>query len=220
MHNGDKFSERDIEGLCDVGYGNKMADIKKIGYKGIGFKSVFMHSQLVTVQSGEYCFKFEKAQWGNYWDSDWGIKDDSRKYSMPWQIIPIETTAPVDVNADGFNVITYIKTSKSSFLKEKIQKLFSSSSFLLFLRHTHINIDFIHNNQVIVNLCKHTYGDIVELLTNNSVDSKWLVYCNPEVKIDDDIREIIATDGITPIKQGLTSPFQRRTTECIKPSFH
>ena len=115
MHNGDKFSERDIEGLCDVGYGNKMADIKKIGYKGIGFKSVFMHSQLVTVQSGEYCFKFEKAQWGNYWDSDWGIKDDSRKYSMPWQIIPIETTAPVDVNADGFNVITYIKTSKSSF---------------------------------------------------------------------------------------------------------
>lgn len=200
MHNGDKFSERDIEGLCDVGYGNKMADIKKIGYKGIGFKSVFMHSQLVTVQSGEYCFKFEKAQWDNYWDSDWGTKDDSRKYSMPWQIIPIETTAPVDVDADGFNVITYIKTSKSSFLKEKIQKLFSSSSFLLFLRHTHINIDFIHNNQVLIDLCKHTNGDIVELLTNNSVDSKWLVYCNPEVKIDDDIREIIATDGITPIK--------------------
>lgn len=207
MHNGDKFSERDIEGLCDVGYGNKMADIKKIGYKGIGFKSVFMHSQLVTVQSGEYCFKFEKAQWDNYWDPNWGTKDDSRKYSMPWQIIPIETTAPVDVNADGFNVITYIKTSKSSFLKEKIQKLFSSSSFLLFLRHTHINIDFIYDNRLLVNLRKQAHNDVVELLTNDKLESEWLVYCNPEVKIDNEVRDAIATDGITPIKLQETKTF-------------
>ena len=44
MHNGNPFSERDLEGLCDIGNGNKMNDAKKIGYKGIGFKSVFMHS--------------------------------------------------------------------------------------------------------------------------------------------------------------------------------
>lgn len=200
MHNGDKFSERDIEGLCDVGYGNKMADVKKIGYKGIGFKSVFMHSQFVTVQSGEYCFKFEKSQWDNYWDPDWGAKDNSRKYSMPWQIIPIETTVPVDVAIDGFNVITYIKTGKSIFLREKIQKLFSSSSFLLFLRHTHINIDFIYKNKLLINIKKRTYNGVVELLTNGKLDSRWLVYCNPEVTIDDEIHDVIATDGITPIK--------------------
>lgn len=29
MHNGDAFSERDIEGLCDIGNGNKVKDIKK-----------------------------------------------------------------------------------------------------------------------------------------------------------------------------------------------
>ncbi len=29
MHNGDAFSKRDIEGLCDVGNGNKMNDVKK-----------------------------------------------------------------------------------------------------------------------------------------------------------------------------------------------
>lgn len=200
MHNGDKFSERDIEGLCDVGYGNKMADTKKIGYKGIGFKSVFMHSQLVTVQSGEYCFKFEKSQWDNYWDPNWGTKDSNRNHSMPWQIIPIETSAPIVVNTEGLNVITYIKTGKSYFLREKIQKLFSSSRFLLFLRHTHINIDFIYENKLLVNIKKRTCNDVVELLTNNKLDSRWLVYCNPEVKIDDEIRNIIATDGITPIK--------------------
>ena len=58
MHNGQAFSERDIEGLCDVGNGNKTKDIKKIGYKGIGFKSVFW-SSCVTVFSGGYCFKFD-----------------------------------------------------------------------------------------------------------------------------------------------------------------
>ena len=31
MHNGQAFSKRDIEGLCDVGNGNKTKDIKKIG---------------------------------------------------------------------------------------------------------------------------------------------------------------------------------------------
>ena len=51
MHNGTPFSERDLEGLCDIGNGNKTSDAKKIGYKGIGFKSVFMHSHRVTVLS-------------------------------------------------------------------------------------------------------------------------------------------------------------------------
>lgn len=200
MHNGDEFSERDIEGLCDVGYGNKMADVKKIGYKGIGFKSVFKHSNLVIVQSGEYCFKFEKEKWDNYWDSDWGPIDNNRIYSMPWQIIPIETDVPISVNSDGYNVITYISTKNPDFLKAKIQELFKSSGFLLFLRHTNITIDFIHNNKLVVNLKKNTRGDVVELLTNNKIDSKWLVYCNSEIKIDDKIRNTIATDGITPIK--------------------
>jgi HSP90 family molecular chaperone len=71
MHNGDAFSERDIEGLCDVGNGNKMKDVKKIGYKGIGFKSVFMRSTDVTVLSGDYCFKFDKTFWDGYWDEKW-----------------------------------------------------------------------------------------------------------------------------------------------------
>ena len=29
LHNGDAFTERDIEGLCDVGNGNKMKDVEK-----------------------------------------------------------------------------------------------------------------------------------------------------------------------------------------------
>lgn len=36
MHNGSAFSERDLEGLCDIGNGNKVTDAKKIGYKELG----------------------------------------------------------------------------------------------------------------------------------------------------------------------------------------
>lgn len=35
MHNGDAFSERDIEGLCDIGNGNKIDDIKKSDTKAL-----------------------------------------------------------------------------------------------------------------------------------------------------------------------------------------
>ena len=42
MHNGDAFTNEDIEGICFVGRkGEKVRNAKKIGYKGIGFKSVF-----------------------------------------------------------------------------------------------------------------------------------------------------------------------------------
>ena len=124
MHNGEAFTERDIEGLCDVGNGNKMKDVKKIGYKGIGFKSVFMRSNYVVVESGGYCFKFDKSHWNNYWDEHWnqeefGVKDDDKRYLMPWQIIPIETVAPIQIDTKGYNVVTYIKVGDSSNLENK-----------------------------------------------------------------------------------------------------
>ena len=45
-----------------------------------------MHSHLVTVQSGGYCFKFEKKEWEHYWDANWGEFDISRKYAMPGRL--------------------------------------------------------------------------------------------------------------------------------------
>lgn len=109
IHNGDAFSERDIEGLCDIGNGNKTDDAKKIGYKGIGFKSVFMRSTCVTVKTGDSCFKFDKSYWDGYWDKHWnpafGTKDEMKNYLMPWQIIPIKATSPTETNTGGYNVI-------------------------------------------------------------------------------------------------------------------
>ncbi len=204
MHNGEPFSERDIKGLCDIGNGNKTKDVKKIGYKGIGFKSVFMRSTCVTVDTGNYCFKFDKSHWDNYWEKNWkaeyGNKDSEKKYLMPWQIIPIETTPAIQVNKVGYNVVTYIQLHKSKNIAEKIEKLLASSQFLLFLKASNIRITFEQDNIAIRTIEKSTQNNKVSLFSNGQIENLWLIYSNGEVPVPDNVREEINADTSTPEK--------------------
>lgn len=205
MHNGDAFTDRDIEGLCDVGNGNKMKDVKKIGYKGIGFKSVFMRSNHVVVESGGYCFKFDKSHWDNYWDLHWnkdeyGIKDSDKRYLMPWQIIPIETDAPIQVDSEGYNVVTYIKIGDSSNLANKISTLLSNSQFLLFLKSKNIRMSFIVNGTIKYWIDKSENNGVVVLSANGVEESRWLIHTNESVVVPENLRESINADINTPDK--------------------
>ena len=205
MHNGDAFTERDIEGLCDVGNGNKMQDVEKIGYKGIGFKSVFMSSSYVVVESGGYCFKFDKSYWENYWDLNWnqeefGNKDEYKKYLMPWQIIPIEAQPPIQIESSGFNVVTYIKTNNTDVLIDKITKLLSNSQFLLFLRSKNIRMDFIIDGQTKSWINKSENNNQVILSANGIEESRWLIYTNNKVDVPQGLKESISADINTPDK--------------------
>lgn len=204
MHNGEAFSPRDIEGLCDIGNGNKTKDTKKIGYKGIGFKSVFMRSTCVTVKSGSYCFKFDKEHWEGYWDKHWkneyGEKDEEKVYLMPWQIIPIETSEPISVNTTQYNVVTYIQTANTASLESKIVKLLSNSQFLLFLRCRNIQMAFAAHDKILTNVSKMHSGNIVVLSSNGNEDSRWLTYINPEVAVPKELYKDIKADINTPQK--------------------
>jgi hypothetical protein len=205
LHNGEAFTERDIEGLCDVGNGNKMKDVKKIGYKGIGFKSVFMRSTNVTVQSGGYCFKFDKSYWDNYWnehwnDSEFGERDTEKKYLMPWQIIPIETTPPVLLNNSEFNVATFIKVNGTDSLEQKILKLLSSSQFLLFLMSKNIRMTFESKGETKCWIEKQERNKQVVLLTNGKEESRWLIHTNENVEVPPELKESINADINTPDK--------------------
>lgn len=204
MHNGQAFSKRDIEGLCDVGNGNKTKDIKKIGYKGIGFKSVFW-SNCVTVLSGGYCFKFDKEYWVDYWDKNWknsyGTKDPEKRYLMPWQIIPIETTPPdVGVDTSDYTVVTYIQLGKKKKIGDKIKRLMSNCQFLLFVNAKNIKMSFWEEGKLAYSLEKKTIDDQVELSQNGMEDSRWLIYSNDHVEVLPDIQEEMREDGYTPLK--------------------
>ena len=205
LHNGDAFTERDIEGLCDVGNGNKMKDVKKIGYKGIGFKSVFMRSTSVVVKSGGYCFKFDKEYWNNYWDKNWntkkfGIKDVEKEYKMPWQIIPIEANPPIEISLDGFEVATYIRIDNINNVESKIQKLLSSCQFLLFLKSKNIRIIFEVNGVIKSKLTKKQTKNIVTLSSKGHEESKWLIHKNENVEIPKSLKGLINADINTPDK--------------------
>lgn len=205
MHNGDPFTERDIEGLCDVGNGNKMQDVKKIGYKGIGFKSVFMRSNNVIVESGEYCFKFDKLYWEDYWERNWdtekyGEKDSDKKYQMPWQIIPIEAQPPKLIDTSGYNVVTYIKVGDVHTLNAKITKLLFNSQFLLFLKSKNIRMDFIVNGYTQSWISKSEKDNQITLSINGNEESRWLIYTNDRVDVPADLKESINSDINTPDK--------------------
>lgn len=54
MHSGDYFNVRNISGICGINEKEKTANIKTIGYKGIGFKTVFLNNHYVYIKTGDY----------------------------------------------------------------------------------------------------------------------------------------------------------------------
>jgi HSP90 family molecular chaperone len=84
-HNGLHFSEDDAKGISRIGSrdSNKDKDSQKIGYKGIGFKSVFGSSDYVHIVSKNYSFCFDKNH---------VLWKDRKDY--PWQVIPIWKMRP------------------------------------------------------------------------------------------------------------------------------
>lgn len=74
-HNGALFTENNFRSITGILFGEEddEHDVRRIGYKGIGFKSVFRHSSNVYVRSGNFSFAFTKET------------GDEK----PWEVMPI-----------------------------------------------------------------------------------------------------------------------------------
>lgn len=133
QHNGLPFGANNVRALCSVDAGDKEFDFEKIGYKGIGFKSIFKHSNYVLVHSGGYTFKF---------DEQYHL---SKGIDTFWQLIPLWTELselPQNVQeqiSDKFNVTIVIKPEEGINQLNEYEKTFNSifkdERVLLFLRH-------------------------------------------------------------------------------------
>lgn len=77
QHSGDYFNPKNIAAICDINDGEKADNTETIGYKGIGFKTVFLDNDYVLLNSGDFSFRFDK--------SATDVND------TPWQILPIWT---------------------------------------------------------------------------------------------------------------------------------
>lgn len=61
QHTGDYFNAKNVAAICSINEGEKSDKEEAIGYKGIGFKTVFVDSDYVFLQTGTYTFCFDKV---------------------------------------------------------------------------------------------------------------------------------------------------------------
>lgn len=78
MHSGAEFNEKNIAAICSINDKEKTENKDTIGYKGIGFKTVFLDNNFVYLQTGDYSFRFDE-------------KESADIVDTPWQILPIWT---------------------------------------------------------------------------------------------------------------------------------
>ena len=206
MHNGKAFDSKDVEGISDVGNGTKSRDSKKIGYKGIGFKSVFMPSvDHVGIISGLFCFEFDKQKarslMPNFPPSEGVLEPDD----IPWQVIPIDAPQLKELSVPGYNVITIVNTKDANKIGARIENLFSDLQFLLFLRSNNVNIRFERNGHFIFSVGKKQFNDgtcsmpKVTLYKNNEAQSTWILYTK-DIPVPTEVKTALEHDFNTPDK--------------------
>lgn len=86
LHTGDKFNVRNISGICGINEKEKIANKHTIGYKGIGFKTVFLHNHYVYLQTGDYSFRFDEGE-----TPEKKVGGKIKRLGAPFQILPIWT---------------------------------------------------------------------------------------------------------------------------------
>ena len=115
-HTGRFFSPRNIAAISKMSDGEKKKEKNAIGYKGIGFKTVFSENQYVYLESGEYTLRFDESI----------TRKGLGSSKFPWQLMPIwtpKTEVSQEVinamkNEQGFRVQMAIRPDNTSKLRD------------------------------------------------------------------------------------------------------
>lgn len=185
-HNGSQFDVNNAVAICDINEGDKRSEVEKIGFKGIGFKSIFKDCNLAYLKSGEYSFRFDEIKWRN----------EGRK--LFWQITPINTDEKEfrNILSPINNVNLVIKPKEQKQLinyKNTLLEHFKDERILLFLRNVK-EIDFILND---------------DSFSISNTENKWRILKSKNILVEDSIREglnrgIALNDKRIPLKyQGI-----------------
>lgn len=164
-HNGSQFDVNNAVAICDINEGDKRTEVEKIGFKGIGFKSIFKDCNLAYLKSGEYSFRFDEIKWRN----------EGRK--LFWQITPINTDERDFLNillpSNNVNLVIKPKEPKQlSNYKFTLLEHFKDERILLFLRNVK-EIDFILND---------------DSFSISNTDNKWRILKSKNILVEESIR--------------------------------
>ena len=179
MHSGEYFNVSNISGICGINEKDKISNKEAIGYKGIGFKTVFLNNRYVYIKTGNYSFRFDENA------------DKIKRIEAPWPILPVWTKEEELSNEikTVFNATNkkhrvqmalrpdspaILHSSKNNY-KEALFNLFSDSNIILFTPN-------INSVTIKVN------GETIRHVSKDN--NNWILssYTNP---IDDDTQESI-----------------------------
>ncbi len=182
-HSGEYFNPKNIAAICDINDGEKSDNIEAIGYKGIGFKTVFLDNDYVYLRTGNYSFRFEN--------------DPQYPIYTPWQILPVWTERN-ELDSDIpqiFNRTEYNEFRVKFALRPRDSKILTdlsrSDNYVNLFNKVFANervILFIPNiRKVSVYFGNKTEADIVRTADS----SNWCVSCDMRDDIPESITERI-----------------------------
>jgi hypothetical protein len=196
-HNGALFTENNFESITGILFGEQIQEGQRnrIGYKGIGFKSVFRFTDNAYIRSGNFSFRFSKAESGS---------------NNPWEVLPIFQLEKDMVSKipqfDFFNApvafaFEFNSEQSRNYVVKYLNQLSENPYLLIFLENlTQLKIKapsltFTENNvnryfqTLDVNFVKEKSikndFDSINLFINNISHSEWLIYTKNDVFITD-----------------------------------
>jgi hypothetical protein len=208
LHTGKPFDEKEVEALSSVNDSTKKNQTSTTGYKGIGFKSVFHHSECVYIYSGLYKFRYDRNFSLEFYRNQY--KEEIR--NIPWQLKPIWTSnkhLPEEIKkcssffqySNCVAIALSIKSAKIDDYKSKVRELLSEPRLMLFLRN--INLiemsDKSNKGSLTLRLNRNKACNISEIFVNENIQSKWLVK-DIEFDIPPEIQKNIQGQTAIPIK--------------------
>ncbi len=157
MHSGECFNLRNVVGISSINQGEKKKNTETIGYKGIGFKTVFVNNDYVYLKSGDWSLRFDKE-----------YSEEKFFGECPWALMPIptpteeldqEVCTTLDVNDMRVQFALRHKRDARENIAQ-LDKVFSDNQILLFIPNVY-KVDVIVNGETVHEVVKD--------------DSKWTV---------------------------------------------
>lgn len=134
FHSGAAFNLRNIVGISDINQGEKTDNTETIGYKGIGFKTVFVNNEYVYLKSGDWQLRFDRK-----------YSEEQASGECPWALMPIPTKE-FELDAEARTIIDGSDMRVRFALRHKrdasenipqLDKVFHDNQILLFIPHIH-----------------------------------------------------------------------------------
>lgn len=151
-HTGAAFNLPNVVGITSINQGEKKKNTETIGYKGIGFKTVFVNNEYVYLKSADWSFRFDKQ----YSELQFAGK-------CPWALMPIPTEETeldqeiktvFDSLRDDMRVRFALKHKTDASLNlPQLKKVFEDNQILLFIPNV-ASVDVINEGKTIYSIKK------------------------------------------------------------------